>query len=59
MKTNIYQKIVLLLAFVLLNTTFAGCEVIADIFKAGFWIGIIAVVIIIIIVMAIIRMLRR
>ena len=59
MKMNIYQKLLVLLGFVLLNTTFAGCEVIGDIFKAGFWVGIIIVVVILIIIFAIVRMFRR
>jgi hypothetical protein len=56
---NVYQKLLLILGFVILNTTFAGCEVIGDIFKAGIWVGIIIIVIIVIIIYAIMRMFRR
>lgn len=41
----------LVLALVLLSTvTFAGCEVVEGIFKAGFWVGAIAVVLILAVV---------
>jgi hypothetical protein len=59
MKMNIFEKLVLLTGFVLMSSTFVGCRVVSDIFKSGFWIGIIVVVIILIIVFAIIRMLKR
>ena len=38
----------LLLTLILLSTlAFGGCEVIGGIFKAGFWVGVIAVVLVI------------
>jgi hypothetical protein len=38
----------LLVVLVLLSTlTLGGCEVIGDIFKAGFWVGAVAVIVIV------------
>lgn len=35
-----------------------GCELIADIFAAGFWVGAIVVLVIVFIVVLVVRMLR-
>ncbi len=43
----------------LMLTTFAGCTVIGDIFKAGIWVGIIFVVVIIAILLGIMRMFKK
>lgn len=48
----------LLLAFSMLFV-FAGCELIGDILKIGFWAGILFVVVIIVAIGAIARMFRR
>jgi hypothetical protein len=53
------KKISALLVLALLITNFAGCEVIGDIFKAGFWVGIVVVVIILILIFAIISWIRK
>jgi hypothetical protein len=47
------------IAFVLaLTLTLPGCEAIAGIFRAGFWVGIIIAVIIIAIIVAVMRRAR-
>ena len=50
----------LLVTLVLLSTlTFGGCEVIGDIFKAGVWVGAIAVVLVIAGIGFVVAKLRR
>ncbi|WP_373497572.1 hypothetical protein [Aquiflexum sp.] len=44
-----------ILVFFFILTTFTGCSLIGDIFKAGVWVGIIVVVIIIALVFWIIK----
>ena len=41
----------LLALLVLLVTTFSSCQAIADIFKAGVWVGIIIVVVVVAIIL--------
>ncbi len=36
-----------------------GCQAIADIFKAGVWVGIIVVVVILVVIMAVARMFKK
>jgi hypothetical protein len=38
---------------------FAGCELIGDILKVGFWAGILFVVLIVVVIGAIVRMFKR
>jgi uncharacterized membrane protein YkvI len=40
-------------------TTFAGCAVFGDVFKAGMWIGVIVVVAVIALVLWLLRKMRR
>ena len=53
------MRIWLLLLLLLASVTAASCEVIGDIFKAGFWVGTIVVVIIIIGVGFLVSLFRR
>jgi uncharacterized membrane protein YkvI len=50
-----------LIALLLLSvtTTFAGCEMFGEIFKAGMWIGVIVVVAVIALVLWLLRKMRR
>ena len=41
------------------SVLFAGCEVIGDIFKAGFVVGIVIVVVIIALIFGVVRMFRK
>ena len=41
------STLILLSTLLLLSTTFSSCQAIADIFKTGFWAGIIVVVVVI------------
>jgi uncharacterized membrane protein YkvI len=43
----------------MLATTFAGCEAIGDVFKAGMWIGVIVVVAVIALVLWLLKKMRR
>lgn len=43
------------LLVVLLSVTMAGCAVVAGIFKAGFWVGIIIAVIVVVLLFAFFR----
>jgi uncharacterized membrane protein YkvI len=49
----------LFLVLVITVVSFAGCQVIGDIFKAGFWAGVILVVIILAIVLWIVAKTKR
>jgi hypothetical protein len=53
------MRIWLLLLLLLASVTASSCEVIGDIFKAGFWVGTIVVVIIIIGVGFLVSLFRR
>lgn len=55
MRHNRFWPIAALLTFILITTP--GCELIADIFKAGVWIGVILVVIVIAVVVFLFRLL--
>ncbi|MBW3544326.1 MAG: hypothetical protein KY428_01805 [Bacteroidetes bacterium] len=45
------------LLFLLFSIT--GCDVIAGIFKAGFWVGIVMVIIVVLVVLYIVNKLRK
>jgi len=45
--------------FLLLLTTISGCELVGDIFKAGVWVGVLAVVFVIVMVVWLIGKARR
>jgi hypothetical protein len=52
----------ILLRFLLLFfavTPLAGCEAIADIFRAGFWVGVILVGLLVVVIVVIVGMFRR
>lgn len=49
----------LLLISIISVFTFAGCEIVEGIFKAGFWVGVILVILIIAAVMAILRKIKK
>jgi hypothetical protein len=49
------DKIKFIFALIILGFTLTGCEFLGDIFKAGIWVGIIAVVIVIALVAWLIR----
>jgi hypothetical protein len=40
-------------------TPLAGCEAIADIFRAGFWVGVILVGLLVVVIVVIVGMFRR
>ena len=48
-----------LFVLVLVSLASAGCEVVGDIFKAGMWVGAIAVILVVAAVVAIARRIRR
>lgn len=41
--------------FIFMMFTFSGCSLIADIFKAGVWIGVLIVILIIVLIVFLIR----
>ncbi len=47
------------LLLITVSTTFVGCEVFGDVFKAGMWIGVIVVVAIIALVLWLLRKMRK
>ncbi len=47
------------LLLITVSTTFAGCEALGDVFKAGMWIGVIVVVAIIVLVLWLLRKMRK
>ena len=44
---------------VVLGVTFAGCEVVGGIFKAGIWVGAIAVILIVVLLMFVVGKVKR
>jgi len=52
------KRLNLLLFCCLTAVLFSGCEAIGDIFKAGMWVGIIAVVVVIAVIIWIISLFR-
>lgn len=57
-KKTFMDKIKFITALTILVITLSGCDFLGDIFKAGLWVGIIAVVIVIALVAWIIRKFR-
>jgi hypothetical protein len=55
MRMTLLRFWLLLLAVVPL----AGCEAIADIFRAGFWVGVILVGLLVVVIVVIVGMFRR
>lgn len=55
MRIDRYWPVALLLVFVAMATP--GCQLIADIFQAGVWVGVIMVVVVIAIIIFLFRML--
>jgi hypothetical protein len=58
-KAYYIAQVAIFVALLMVSASAAGCEVIGGIFKAGIFIGIIAVVLIIAAVGFLVRMLRR
>jgi hypothetical protein len=53
------MKPITIFSLLFLLFSVSSCNVIADIFKAGFWVGIIAVILIVMIVLFLLRKMRR
>ena len=56
LRSGSFGKIALLVLFAV---TLAGCEVVGGIFKAGIWVGAIAVVLIIVLLVFVVGKLKR
>ena len=55
LRAGVYSRIV---ALVLLGVPLAGCEVVGGIFKAGFWVGAIAVIAVVLILVFVVGKFR-
>ncbi|MDB5901635.1 MAG: hypothetical protein JWM26_513 [Betaproteobacteria bacterium] len=53
------MRLINILAVVLAALSLAGCEVIGDIFKAGMWVGVLAVVAVIVLIGFVISRFRK
>ncbi|MEX0649135.1 MAG: hypothetical protein WEA56_13690 [Balneolaceae bacterium] len=53
------HKLFHLILFILIVLTFQGCEIIADIFRAGVWVGVIAIILVIALVIYLIRKMNQ
>ena len=47
MATQLLSRYATIVLLVLMSVTFAGCQIVGDIFKAGVWVGVLAVVVVI------------
>jgi hypothetical protein len=56
---SIYMKLSVLLAGMLMMLAFQGCAVVGGIFKAGVWVGVLAVVVIVIVIAVIVGKARK
>jgi len=54
-RAGVYSRIV---ALVLLGLPLAGCEVVGGIFKAGFWVGAVAVIAIVLVLVFVVGKVR-
>lgn len=55
LRAGVYSRIV---ALVLLGLPLAGCEVVGGIFKAGFWVGAVAVIAIVLVLVFVVGKFR-
>jgi hypothetical protein len=55
LRTSTLSRISLL---VMLGMTAAGCEVVGGIFKAGFWVGALAVIAVVVLLVVVVRKMR-
>ncbi len=52
------QRTTIALLVLIASLSLAGCELVMDIAKVGFWAGVIVVLLIVIVIWAIVRMIR-
>lgn len=57
-KDNTMQRTTIALLVLIASLSLAGCELVMDIAKVGFWAGVIVVLLIVIVIWAIVRMIR-
>jgi hypothetical protein len=55
LRAGVYSRIV---ALVLLGLPLAGCEVVGGIFKAGFWVGAVAVIAVVLVLVFVVGKFR-
>jgi hypothetical protein len=47
MATQLLSRYATIVLLVLMSMTFAGCQIVGDIFKAGVWVGVLGVVVVV------------